>query len=42
MGGGKAMAFVSIEVKSLAELNTAISRLRVISGVSDVKRPGVQ
>lgn len=41
VGGGKAVAFVSMDVHSRAELQAAISRLSVIQGVSEVKRPGV-
>ncbi len=38
---GRAVAFVSMDVHSRAELQAAISRLSVIQGVSEVKRPGV-
>ncbi len=41
IGGGKAMAVVSLEVHSRAELQAAINRLSMIQGVSEVKRPGV-
>jgi GTP pyrophosphokinase len=39
--GGKAVAFLSLEVKDLAELSVAINRLSMIAGVTDVRRPGV-
>ncbi len=39
--GGNAVAFVSMDVHTRAELQAAIHRLSVISGVSEVKRPGV-
>jgi GTP pyrophosphokinase len=39
--GGKAVAFLSLDVKDLTELNTAINRLSMIAGVADVRRPGV-
>ncbi len=41
VGNGKALAFITIEVKDLAALQTAMNRLRIIPGVSDVERPGV-
>ena len=38
---GRAVAFVSMDVHSRAELQAAINRLTVIPGVSEVRRPGV-
>ncbi len=38
---GRAVAFVSMDVHSRAELQAAINRLSVIPGVSEVRRPGV-
>jgi (p)ppGpp synthase/HD superfamily hydrolase len=37
---GKAVAFLSLDVRDLAELNTAMNRLSMIAGVSEVRRPG--
>jgi len=39
--GGQAVAFVSMDVHTRAELQAAIHRLSVIRGVTEVKRPGV-
>ena len=39
--GGQAVAFVSMDVHTRAELQAAIHRLSVIKGVTEVKRPGV-
>jgi (p)ppGpp synthase/HD superfamily hydrolase len=39
--GGKAVAFLSLDVKDLNELSTAINRLSMLPGVSEVRRPGV-
>ena len=39
--GGKAVAFLSLEVKDLGELTAAINRLSMIAGVTEVRRPGV-
>lgn len=41
VGNGKALAFINIEIKDLAALQTAMNRLRIIPGVSEVERPGV-
>ena len=39
--GGQAVAFVSMDVHTRAELQAAIHSLSVIRGVTEVKRPGV-
>ncbi|NLO49360.1 MAG: bifunctional (p)ppGpp synthetase/guanosine-3',5'-bis(diphosphate) 3'-pyrophosphohydrolase [Clostridiales bacterium] len=41
MGTGKALAFITIEVSDLVSLTSAMSRLKMIPGVSEVDRPGV-
>lgn len=41
VGNGKALAFITIEIKDLAALQAAMNRLRIIPGVSEVERPGV-
>ncbi len=41
MGNGKFLAFITIEVGDLVTLTSAMTRLKMIPGVSEVDRPGV-
>ncbi len=39
-GGGMAAVFITLEVKNLSELNTAMARISMTPGVTDVRRSG--